>query len=136
MPGEQWLQVPADVLVPAAASYCIDASNQEQVAAAVIVEAANMPVTPEAEAALRQRGVVISPDFLANSATNAWWWWVLFGDIDGTAAESFAKIGTRIQALSEQVFEHAQRYRTSPRTAAFALASARLDEIAIRFPTS
>ena len=54
----------------------------------------------------------------------------------GTAAASFAKIGTRIQALSEQVFEHAQRYRTSPRTAAFALAGARLDEIATRFPTT
>jgi glutamate dehydrogenase (NAD(P)+) len=112
----------------------VSSVSTEQVAAAMIVEAANMPVTPEAEEAPRQRGVVISPDFLANSATNAWWWWVLFGDIDGTAAEPFAKIGTRIQALSEQVFEHAQRYRTSPRTAA--LASARLDEIAIRFPTS
>ena len=136
LPAEQWLRVPADVLVPAAASYCIDGSNQEQVAATVIVEAANMPVTPEAEEALRRRGVVISPDFLANSATNAWWWWVLFGDIDGTAAASFTKIDTRIQALSEQMFEHAERYRVSPRTAAFALASARLDEIATRFPTT
>jgi len=34
------------------------------------------------------------------------------------------------------VFENAQRYGTSPRTAAFALASTRLDEIATRFPTS
>jgi len=134
LPGEAWLTVPADVLVPAAASYGIDAGNHDRVAASVIVEAANMPVTPDAERALHARDVVISPDFLANSATNAWWWWVLFGDIDGTAAASFAKISERITALSEQMFEHSRRHGVSPRTAAFALASEHLEEICRRYP--
>jgi glutamate dehydrogenase (NAD(P)+) len=134
LPGEQWLTVPADVLVPAAASYGIDAGNQRRVAASVIVEAANMPVTPGAEDALRERGIVISPDFVANSATNAWWWWVLFGDIDGSAAESFARISARIGALSEQMFEHAERYGISPRAAALAISSEHLDDISRRFP--
>lgn len=60
------------MLVPAATSYGINAENHDQVAASVVVEAANMPVTPDAEAALLARGVTISPDFVANSATNAW----------------------------------------------------------------
>ncbi|HEX4247922.1 MAG TPA: Glu/Leu/Phe/Val dehydrogenase dimerization domain-containing protein [Pseudonocardia sp.] len=136
LPGERWLAVPADVLVPAATSYGINAENHEQVAASVIVEAANMPVTPDAEAALLARGVTISPDFVANSATNAWWWWVLFGDIDGSAEQSFAKISTRITALSEQMFAAAERDGVSPRNAAFGMASARLDEITRRFGDS
>jgi glutamate dehydrogenase (NAD(P)+) len=82
-------------LVPAV-SYGIDAGNHHQVAASVIVEAANMPVTPDAEDALRERGVVVSPDFVANSATNAWWWWVLFGDIDGSTAESFTSVSAQL----------------------------------------
>jgi glutamate dehydrogenase (NAD(P)+) len=104
------------------------------VAASVIVEAANMPVTPDAEDALRERGIVISPDFVANSATNAWWWWVLFGDIDGSAAKSFARISARIGALSEQMFEHAERHGISPRAAALAISSEHLDDISRRFP--
>ena len=32
-----------------------------------------MPVLPYAEATLAARGVTVSPDFVANSATNAWW---------------------------------------------------------------
>ena len=42
----------------------------------------------------------MSPNFVANSATNAWWWWVFFGDIDGSAEQSFGKISDRIRALS------------------------------------
>jgi len=133
LPGERWLSVPADVLVPAATSYGINVDNHDQVAASVLVEAANMPVTPAAEAALLARGVTISPDFVANSATNAWWWWVLFGDIDGSAEQSFAKISTRITALSEQMFAAADRDRVSHREAALGLASARLEEITRRF---
>ena len=55
-----------------------------------------MPITPSAEEALVARGVVVSPDFVANSATNAWWWWVFFGDIDGSAEQSFDKIRNRM----------------------------------------
>jgi glutamate dehydrogenase (NAD(P)+) len=96
LPGEQWLAVPADVLVPAAASYGIDAGNQH-------------PGGRLGE-------------------------WVLFGDIDGSAAESFARISARIGALSEQMFEHAERHGISPRAAALAISSEHLDDISRRFP--
>ena len=55
-----------------------------------------MPVLPDAEATLAARGVTVSPDFVANSATNAWWW-VFFGDIDSSAEQSFAKIVDRMK---------------------------------------
>ena len=120
--------------VPAAASYVIDESNHHAVHARLVVEAANMPVTPEAEEALAARGVTVSPDFVANSATNAWWWWVFFGDIDGSAEQSFGKISDRIRALSAQMFDYAEHNGVTPRTAAFAVAEQRLDLIEKRFP--
>lgn len=134
LPGDQWLAVPAEVLVPAAASYVIDESNHHAVHARLVVEAANMPVTPEAEEALAARGVTVSPDFVANSATNAWWWWVFFGDIDGSAEQSFGKISDRIRTLSAKMFDYAEHNGVTPRTAAFAVAAQRLDLIEKRFP--
>lgn len=131
----QWLTVPADVLVPAAVSYCITEANQDQVAAQLIVEAANMPVTPEAEVALADRGILVSPDFVANSATNAWWWWVFFGDVDGTPGQSFAKIAERMTGLSDEMFDVAAADGVTLRTAAFDLASRRLAEIDATYPT-
>ncbi|MFD8827193.1 Glu/Leu/Phe/Val dehydrogenase dimerization domain-containing protein, partial [Streptomyces sp. NPDC059605] len=52
LPADAWLTTGAEVLVPAAVSYAIDATNQARITARWIVEAANMPVLPEAEALL------------------------------------------------------------------------------------
>ncbi|WP_137724150.1 Glu/Leu/Phe/Val dehydrogenase dimerization domain-containing protein [Prescottella subtropica] len=134
-PATEWLGLDADVLVPAAISYCITAENQAQIRAQIVVEAANMPVTPEAEALLTARGVEVSPDFVANSATNAWWWWVFFGDVDGTPEQSFHKIADRMQALSREMFDRADEQGVSLRAAAFELASQRLATITATFPT-
>ncbi len=45
--------------------------------------------------------------------TNAWWWWVVFGDIEPTAAASFAKIDTVMRRLVDTVEGDS---RTSGRT--------------------
>lgn len=135
LPSDQWLSVHCDVLVPAAISYCITEANADDVPARLIVEAANMPVTPEAEERLLARGIEVSPDFVANSATNAWWWWVFFGDVDGTPEQSFAKIADRMRALTDEMVEIAARDDVSLRAAAFEIASRRLVEIRETFPT-
>jgi hypothetical protein len=85
------------VLVPAAVSYAIGEQEAAQVTAALIVEAANMPVLPAAEPVLTARGVLVVPDVVANSATNSWWWWTLFGDIEADADAAFAKIRSRMR---------------------------------------
>lgn len=135
LPRSQWLEVPAEVLIPAATSYCIDDTNQADVKASLIVEAANMPVTPSAERSLNTRGITVSPDFVANSATNAWWWWVLFGDIDGTAQQSFDKISERMRTLVGQMFDYANAHTVSLRDGALALAAGKLTDMSSRFPT-
>ncbi|ARX87850.1 MULTISPECIES: Glu/Leu/Phe/Val dehydrogenase dimerization domain-containing protein [Streptomyces] len=143
LPDDAWLSADAEVLVPAAVSYAVDAANQDRIRARWIAEAANMPVLPDAERLLTARGVTVLPDVVVNSATNAWWWWTLFGDI-GTAAasrasgaamadEAFAHTRLAMRALVGQVLARARRDGTTPRAAAHALAADRLPEITDRF---
>ncbi|MFJ9151043.1 Glu/Leu/Phe/Val dehydrogenase dimerization domain-containing protein [Streptomyces sp. NPDC102270] len=133
LPGEAWLSLDAEVLVPAAVSYAIDTGNQERIRARWIVEAANMPVLPAAEALLAARGVTVLPDVVVNSGTNAWWWWTLFGDIGADPDEAFAHIGRSMRALVGQLLARAEADGTSPRAAAHALVADRLPVIAERF---
>ncbi|KAM9863757.1 Glutamate dehydrogenase [Leucobacter sp. BZR 635] len=123
LPGDDWLSIDCDLLVPAAVSNCIGVENAEQITASLIVEAANLPVSAQAERALAERGVAVIPDFVANSGTNAWWWWVLFGDVDGSWAESSAMLDDRLQALTDAALSGAERDGVTPREAALALAA-------------
>ncbi|WP_137826995.1 Glu/Leu/Phe/Val dehydrogenase dimerization domain-containing protein [Brevibacterium sp. 2SA] len=127
---DDWLAADADILVPAAVSYAITADNSDRVRADIIVEAANMPVTAEAEAALAARGVIVIPDFLANSATNAWWWWVYFGDIDGTWDQSQALIRQTLTDLTSEAITSAREAGVTPRAAAQAKVDANLEALA------
>jgi glutamate dehydrogenase (NAD(P)+) len=123
--GDKWLDVEADVLVPAATSYAINADNAKSVRAKLIVEAANMPVTKEAEQLI---DALIIPDVVANSATNSWWWWTLFGDIEATAESAFAKIGTNMRRLVARIV-----HTPNPRATAARIAADAVQEIEQRF---
>ncbi|MBM3954964.1 MAG: glutamate dehydrogenase [Planctomycetes bacterium] len=72
------LALDCDVLVPAALGGVITAANAAAVRAPVIVEGANAPVDPEADAILAERGVIVLPDILANAGgvTASWFEWV------------------------------------------------------------
>ncbi|MFF9815050.1 Glu/Leu/Phe/Val dehydrogenase dimerization domain-containing protein [Streptomyces sp. NPDC014006] len=133
LPAGAWLTTDAEVLVPAAISYAVDTTNQAGITARWIVEAANMPVLPEAEALLAERGITVLPDVAVNSGTNAWWWWTLFGDIGADADEAFAHTRRSMRALVDRLLAHAETEGCTPRAAAHALAAERLPVIAERF---
>jgi glutamate dehydrogenase (NAD(P)+) len=61
------LERPCDVLIPAAVGSQLRADNAERIKASIVVEAANAPTTPEADTILRERGVTVIPDILANA---------------------------------------------------------------------
>jgi glutamate dehydrogenase (NAD(P)+) len=61
------LALDCDVLIPAALENAIDAGNANDIRAPVVVEAANHPVSPEADDILAGRGVIVVPDILANA---------------------------------------------------------------------
>jgi glutamate dehydrogenase (NAD(P)+) len=65
--NDDLLLLPVDVLVPAALGGVIHEGNAKDVRARLILEAANAPVTPEADEALTRRGVTILPDIFVNA---------------------------------------------------------------------
>ncbi|MGP3951591.1 Glu/Leu/Phe/Val dehydrogenase dimerization domain-containing protein [Streptomyces sp. 7N604] len=132
-PGTAWLEAEAEVLVPAAVSYAIDAANQHRIRARWVVEAANMPVLPEAEELLAARGVTVLPDIVVNSGTNAWWWWTLFGDIGPDADEAFGHVRRSMRTLIDRMLAKAEAEGSTPRAAAHAIVAERLPVIAERF---
>lgn len=133
LPLSQWLDVPAEILVPAAMSYVITESNVDSVRAKLLVEAANVPVVPSVDTVLAERGVTVVPDFIANVATNAWWWWTLFGDIKPTAEASFAKIEATLPPLVTSTLNAATARALTPRAAALEVARAQAARLAERY---
>jgi glutamate dehydrogenase/leucine dehydrogenase len=65
--NEDLLTLPCDILVPAAVGGQIHAGNADKIKASLIAEGANGPTTPEADVILRDRGVAVIPDILANA---------------------------------------------------------------------
>lgn len=65
--NEELLEADVDVLIPAALENQITVANAERIKAPIIIEAANAPVTPEADVILGKRGITVVPDILANA---------------------------------------------------------------------
>jgi glutamate dehydrogenase (NAD(P)+) len=61
------VEQPCDVLIPAAIGSQLRQDNADRVKASIVAEGANGPTTPEADAILRERGVTVIPDILANA---------------------------------------------------------------------
>ena len=72
------LTLDVELLIPAALGGAITGENAEHVSAQLVVEAANSPVTPEAEEILTRRGITVIPDILANGGgvTVSYFEWV------------------------------------------------------------
>ena len=65
--NEELLELPCDVLIPAALENQITRANADRVQARIVAEGANGPTTPEADDILAERGVFVIPDILCNA---------------------------------------------------------------------
>ncbi len=65
--NQELLEIPCDVLVPAALEMQITEANAARLRCRILAEGANGPTTPEADAILREKGVFLIPDILANA---------------------------------------------------------------------
>ena len=130
-PRDSWLDVDADILVPAAVADVLNAGNAEKVKARLVVEAANIPTTDEAAQTLHERGVVVIPDYVANGGANAWWWWTLLGVIEADADQSFKQVTRVMRETVRTMLERADARGISPRQAADELSMQNLDRLAV-----
>ena len=65
--NEELLELPCDILIPAALDNVITAENADKIQARYIIEIANGPTSPEADAILEKKNVIVVPDVLANA---------------------------------------------------------------------
>lgn len=66
LPNTKWLEMDCDILIPAALEDVITKDNADKIKASLIVEAANIPTTPEADQILKKKGINVGVDFIAN----------------------------------------------------------------------
>jgi glutamate dehydrogenase (NAD(P)+) len=125
------LAINCDVLVPAAMENTIDSESAPSVKARIIAEGANGPTTPGADEILREKGVVILPDILANAGgvTVSYFEWV-----QGLQNYFWGKkeVEDELQKIMEKAFTecHAmvQAKKVDYRTAAYTIAIDRVAE--------
>jgi glutamate dehydrogenase/leucine dehydrogenase len=121
------LELPCDVLVPAARPDCIREENEPRVQARLILQGANIPITPAAERALHARGVLSVPDFIANAGG------VICAAVElhgGSEAAALETIADKVRRNTVEVLAGARRDGVTPREAAVELALRRVREAA------
>ena len=65
--NSQLLELPVDILIPAAIENQLTSANADRIQARIVAELANGPTTPDADQILTQKGIYIIPDFLCNA---------------------------------------------------------------------
>jgi len=127
--NEELIALDVDVLVPAALGGVITSENAREVRADLIVEGANGPTTPAADQILRERGVAVLPDILANAGgvTVSYFEWVQNSQRFGWTAERVADELERILlAAFQAVAARAEEGGVPYRIAAFEIAVERV----------
>lgn len=127
-PGEELL-VDCDVLVPAALQDVVDTGVAAQVKAHLVVEGANLPTSPEAQAVLAARGVAVVPDFVANAGgviAAAFAMDARYSGFRPDPAAVFSTISTRLRANTVTVLDEAARTDVTPHDAGRRLAQDRV----------
>lgn len=126
---DQLLALDVELLIPAALGDVITAKNVDQIKANLIIEGANGPIDPEADAKLNERNVLVLPDILANAGgvTVSYFEWAqnrqhykwtldrVRQELDRTLSEAF-----------ESVWQESLSRKVSLRTSAFMLAIQRV----------
>jgi glutamate dehydrogenase (NAD(P)+) len=133
LPGDAWLEQEVEILIPAALEHQIHADNVDRVSRSVrvIAEGANGPTDPVADQALRDRGVFLIPDLLANAGgvtcsyfeqvqSNSNYYW----DRD----EVLGKLDRAMTGAFHAVHETAAQERLGLRDAAYVIAVNRVAE--------
>ncbi|HOA61274.1 MAG: Glu/Leu/Phe/Val dehydrogenase [Verrucomicrobia bacterium] len=127
LPGSAWLEQDVDILLPAALENQINRENVKTISqkVKVIVEGANGPTTPDADEIIKQRGIYVLPDFLANAGgvtcsyfeqvqSNANYFW--------EKDKVLSKLDAKMTAAFAAVSELARKQKLTMRDAAYVIA--------------
>ncbi|HEY9760220.1 MAG TPA: Glu/Leu/Phe/Val dehydrogenase [Oculatellaceae cyanobacterium] len=125
------LELPCDVLIPAALGNQITGENVENLRCKIVVEGANGPTEPEADLWLHKNGIIVVPDILANAGgvTVSYFEWVQgMMHLFWTEAEVNGRLEEIMNRACEQVFEMSSKSGLRPRMAALRIGVSKLAE--------
>jgi glutamate dehydrogenase (NAD(P)+) len=129
--NEELLELDVDILVAAALENVITKDNAGKIKAKIIVELANGPTTPEADAILFQNKVHVIPDFLANAGGVTVSYFEMVQNIMRycwSFEEVYQKLDERMTMAYQGVLAASKKYNINMRQAAYTVAVARVVE--------
>ena len=129
--NRELLELPVDILVPAAIEGQLTAENVSRVKAAIVVEGANGPTTMAADAEFADRGIIVIPDILANAGgvTVSYFEWVQdLQQFFWTEAEINDRLARQMRDALDTVVATAEQRGVTLRQAAHVLAISRVAE--------
>jgi len=129
--NQEILELPVDIIIPAALENVITIENAEQIKARLVLELANGPTTPEADEILNKKGIIVCPDILSNAGgvtvsyfeqvqNNFNYYW--------SEEEVLSKLKPLMVEAFNKVWESKEKYNTDMRTAAFVSSIERVAE--------
>src|SRR5574343_909673 len=128
---DDFWSVPCDFMVPAALESQINRHNAERITARIVVEGANGPTTPEADAILADRGIVVVPDVIANAGgvTVSYFEWVQdFSSFFWSEDEIYGRLERIMSEAFGAIWQLAETRRMPLRSAAFVIGCSRVLE--------
>ena len=127
--AESFWQVDSDVLIPAALEGVLTAERARHLRTRMVLEGANGPTLPEADLILRDRGITVVPDVIANAGgvTVSYFEWVQdFSSFFWTEEEINARLDKILIGAFARIWADAERHGIPLRTAAFVVACERV----------
>lgn len=129
--NEELLQLPVDLLIPAAIDGVITARNAPRIQAKIIAEGANAPIDAEGVKILEERGVFILPDILCNAGgviVSYFEWVQNLQNFFWTESEIRSKLNHILSVSFERVVDIKKRYQCGMKTAALIASVDRLQK--------
>jgi glutamate dehydrogenase (NAD(P)+) len=123
------LEIPCDVLIPAALENQITADNAGKIKTKIVAEAANGPTTPEADEILFKSGAMVIPDILCNAGgvTVSYFEWVQDLNRDFWEEDEVnARLEKKMVRAFHEVYEMAQKEKSHLRLGAYLLSVQRV----------
>jgi len=129
--ADELLALEVDVLAPCALEDVITTDNADDVRTSVVLEVANGPTAPEADAVLDDAGIVVVPDILANAGgvTVSYFEWVQNRTGMRWSADDVAEgLEQRMVTEARSIWDLSERHAVNLRTAAYAHALQRISD--------